>query len=324
MATMVRSSAGRMIGRRAECGGTVLTHMRRVSVVAVAAIVVLAITDQAAAWGPATHVRLAADVLSHVSLLPAAVAALIIRNRRAFFYGNVATDTVFAKKMSRIKQICHHWATGFDILESATTDEGRAFGYGYIAHLAADTVAHNKFLPRQIAVSRSTVGFGHVYWEVRADSLVEARHWRRLQSVLRGDYAEPPELLRARLIDTLLSFKANQAVFKRMNLLASERAWRRSVEFWSQLSRHDLSPAVVADYHAESIERNTDVKKLGRRSPVLHEDPNGNAALSYAKAQRKQLRQLKRAGIPHRHIIEEAAAGHAPTPRRVLVTAQPS
>ncbi len=283
-----------------------------------AVVLTLTLAGEAWAWGPATHIKLAADVLSHLWLLPAGVAALIARNRRAFIYGSVATDTVFAKKMSRVKQICHHWSTGFDILESAESDEGKAFGYGYIAHLAADTIAHNKFLPRQMAVSRSTISFGHVYWEIRADSIIETRHWRRLRSVLRGRYEEPQRLLRARMVDTLLSFKANQVLFKRMNLLASEMAWRRSVEFWSHISRHALDDGVLREYHAESLDRVLDVLVHGQSSPVLHEDPSGNAALGYAKAQRRQLRQLKRAHIPHYHILEEAAASHAPAPDRAL------
>jgi len=296
-----------------------LRRVRRGFVPALAAMVILSLTDHAWAWGPATHVKLAADILANLWLLPAGVAALIARNRRAFIYGSVATDTVFAKKMSRIKQICHHWSTGFGILEAAETEEGRAFGYGYVSHLAADTIAHNKFLPRQMAVSRSTIAFGHVYWEIRADTGIEARHWRRLRSSLRAHYDEPPDLLRARLVDTLLSFRANQAVFRRINLLASERTWRRSVEFWSHLSRHDLDEAVLSGYHAESIDRIADVLTHGAASSVLHEDPNGNAALGYARAQRKQLRQLKRARIPHHHVIEEAAAGHAPRPERILI-----
>jgi hypothetical protein len=56
----------------------------------------------------------------------------------------------------------------------------------------------------------------------------------------------------------------------------------------------------------------------------LHDDPNGNVALAYARAQRRQLRQLNRAGIPDSEIIREAAAGHAPTRRgyRELVFAE--
>jgi hypothetical protein len=282
-------------------------------VLTIAAVLVLTFSADALAWGPATHVQLASDLLSNLWLLPAGLAALLARNRRFFVYGCVATDTVFAKKLSKIKQVCHHWATGFAMLDAAKTDGGRAFAYGYLAHLAADTVAHNKFLPRQMAVSRSTVSFGHLYWEFRADAGVAQPHWQELRSALRGTYPEPERLLEDRLRETLLSFRANRILFKRMNLLCCERGWRKSVQFWSRLSRFTLNDGVLGAYRTESLGRLVDVLSRGRSSAVLYEDPNGNAALSYAKAQRKQLRRMKRARMPHSHIIEEAAVGLAPS-----------
>ncbi|MCG8404569.1 MAG: zinc dependent phospholipase C family protein [Phycisphaerales bacterium] len=283
-----------------------------------ACIVLLSSASDVWAWGPTTHIKLASDLLSHLSLLPAAIAALITTHRRHFLYGNVATDTVLAKKMSKVKQVCHRWATGFSLLDSARTNKGRAFAYGYLAHLAADTVAHNKFLPRQMAVSRSTISFGHFYWEVRSDARIDQQHWRSLRKLVRGSYPEPEKLLESHLRATLLSFKTNRVIFKQMNLLASEKAWRRSVEFWARISRYELDDQVLRDYHEESLGRILDVLTNERASGVLHEDPNGNAALGYAKAQRKQLRQLKRARIPDAQVIREAAAGHAPMPSRAL------
>lgn len=281
-------------------------------IAAVGAWIVLTSGHDALAWGPATHISLASDLLSNLSLLPAGIAALIAAHRRFFVYGNVATDTVFAKKLTKIKQICHHWSTGFGFLDAAESDEGKAFAYGYLAHLAADTVAHNKFLPRQMAVSRSTITFGHLYWEIRADALIERPHWVELRKSLSGKYAEPEHLMRDRLRETLLSYKTNRILFKQMNLLASELAWRRSVDCWAKISRYDLDRRMLDDYRSEALDRVMDVFEHGRASPVLFEDPNGNAALSLAKAQRRQLRQMKRARLPHAHIIREAANGHAP------------
>jgi hypothetical protein len=284
-----------------------------------AIVIVLTFASSALAWGPATHVNLASDLLANLWLLPTSIAALLARHRRYFTYGNVATDTVLAKKMSRVKQVCHRWSTGFSLLDTAQTDEGKAFAYGYLAHLAADTVAHNKFLPRQMAVSRSTISFGHLYWEIRADAMIERTHWLALRKALRGTYAEPEQLLQSHLSQTLLSFRTNRFIFKRMNLMASERSWRRSVEFWSRLSRFSLDEDLLRQYRAESLERIVDVFQNGTSSSVLHEDPNGNAVLSCAKAQRRQIRQMKRAGIPHAHVIAEAASGHAPTVKAMFV-----
>lgn len=283
------------------------------AVALLAALVVLVLNRDAWAWGPATHVKLASDLLLNLWLLPAAIAGLLAKHRRYFVYGSVATDTVLAKKMSKIKQVCHQWSTGFSLLEAAGSDEGKAFAYGYLAHLAADTVAHNKFLPRQMAVSRSTISFGHLYWEIRADMPVGKDNWRELRISLRGVYPEPEQLLESHLRSTLLSFRTNRFLFKRMNLLASEQAWRKSVDFWSRLSRFRLDEELLTMYHAESLGRVVDVLTLGASSTVLHEDPNGNLALGYAKAQRRQLRQMKRAHMPHEHVILEAAEGHAPS-----------
>lgn len=288
-------------------------------VLILSSLLVFGLAGDAWAWGPATHVKLASDLLNNLWLLPAGLATLLSRHRRYFIYGNVATDTVLAKKMSRVKQVCHQWSTGFSLLDAAETEAGKAFAYGYLAHLAADTVAHNKFLPRQMAVSRSTVTFGHVYWEIRADSLMERPCWQELRRALRGKYVEPERLLKGHLRETLLPFRTNRVIFKRMNLLTSLRAWQRSVEFWSRLSRFQLDAAIVKSFHDESLARIVDVLAHGRESSVLHEDPNGNSALAYAKAQRKQLRQMKRAGIPHGHVIREATAGHAPAARRTAI-----
>lgn len=294
--------------------GVIVGRMPVRIVLVLAAIVFLTFSANALAWGPATHVQLASDLLSNLWLLPAGVAALIARNRRFFIYGCVATDTVFAKKLSKIKQVCHHWDTGFSMLDAARTDGGRAFGYGYLAHLAADTVAHNKYLPRQVAVSRSTVSFGHIYWEFRADATIPQPHWQELRAALRGTYPEPEQLLEDRLRETLLSFRANRILFKQMNLLCCERGWRKSVQFWSRLSRFNLDTRVLGAYRTESLDRIVDVLSRGSSSAMLYEDPNGNAALGLAKVQRKHLRRMKRARMPHAHIIEETAAGLAPAP----------
>jgi hypothetical protein len=285
---------------------------QRRALAALAGLIVLVFASDAWAWGPATHVKLASDLLANLWLLPAALGGLIAKHRKYFVYGNVATDTVFAKKMSKTKQVCHQWSTGMSLLEKADSDAGRAFAFGYLAHLAADTVAHNKFLPRQMAVSRSTISFGHLYWEIRADATIERPYWNELRSALRGQYPEPEVLLEAHLRSTLLSYRANRYLFKRMNLLASERAWRKSVDFWSRLSRFRMEGELLSMYQAESLSRIVDVLRHGSSSHVLHEDPNGNLALAYARAQRRQLRQMKRARLPHEHIIIEAAAGHAP------------
>lgn len=282
-------------------------------VVGLGAVVVLMAAPSAWAWGPATHIKLAGDILNQLHLLPVAVAALLARHRKDFLFGNIAADVVLAKRLSRVKQICHHWNTGLAILDDAQTDCGRAFALGYLSHLAADTVAHGKFIPRQMAMSRSTLLFGHLYWEMRADAMVGPRAWRQLRALLQEVFSEHEVSLHARLTDTFLPFVMNWQLFYRMNRFMSQALWRRTMYRWSNVSRWYLPEQLMREYRAECIERMRDVLSHERESAVLHDDPNGNAALSHARLRRRQFRQMSRAGLIAPHILYEAAAGHAPT-----------
>ncbi len=264
------------------------------------------------AWGPATHTKLAGDLLGHLSVLPAAIAALLARHRRDYLFGNIAADMVIAKRLSRIKQFCHHWQTGLTILEDSSTDTGRAFALGYLSHLAADTVAHNKFIPRQMALTKSTLAFGHLYWELRADSTIGPYHWEQLRQVLKGVFAEHEAQLQLQLTDTFLPFSVNWRMFYRLNRFMSRRLWRRAMDRVYGMSRWHLSDQLMREYRSECLQRMIDVVSHPQDAEALHEDPNGNVALAYSRARRRQLRQMARNGLIAPHILYEAAVSHAP------------
>src|SRR5207245_674454 len=86
-----------------------------------------------------------------------------------FLYGNIAADTSMAKKYAPVGRHCHAWHVGQEIFDLAPSDPLRAFGLGYLSHLAADTIAHNFFVPRQLVLTSSTVALGHSYWESRVE-----------------------------------------------------------------------------------------------------------------------------------------------------------
>ena len=121
------------------------------------------------AWGPGAHVALGEGVLASLYLLPPAVRAIIESHPVQFLYGSIAADISFAKKYVPEGRHCHHWHVGEEILAAADSPELAAVGYGYLAHLAADTVAHNLFIPRQLLVTSTTQAVGHTYWEHRMD-----------------------------------------------------------------------------------------------------------------------------------------------------------
>ena len=214
---------------------------RRLSIALCSVGFVLGLTEEVLAWGPAMHIGLARSIFGELGLLPAALAALLARNQLAYIYGTIAADVVFAKRWSRIKQFCHHWSTAFRLLESSEPESDRAFAYGYLSHLAADTVAHGKYVPRQVVLSGCTVNFGHLYWELRADNAQGDDTWAELHRILRCDHSVHHHALAVQMKDTFLPYELNRVLFQRMNFLAANRRFRGTVDWGARMSRSPLS-----------------------------------------------------------------------------------
>src|SRR5690606_41410725 len=119
-----------------------------------------------------------------------AVAALLAAYPRDYLYGSVAADISLAKKYVPEGRHCHHWHIGEEIYEAADTDRLKAVGLGYLSHLAADTIAHHFFVPRQLPVTSSRKGLGHSYWEHRMDQQLGERNPRHARHVV-TDHAHP-------------------------------------------------------------------------------------------------------------------------------------
>ncbi|MGC8769130.1 zinc dependent phospholipase C family protein [Calditerrivibrio sp.] len=105
------------------------------------------------AWGPETHIKIAFEILNTTNFS-------LIKSYQAFFLaGNIFPDLFnLFKDISRFKKSLptHSWNTVSRIFDAATLDSERAFAYGYSAHLAADIIAHNQFVPQQtLLVSKS-------------------------------------------------------------------------------------------------------------------------------------------------------------------------
>jgi len=296
---------------------------RFVPAVAAAVVYMLFDTEAALAWGPATHVRLACDLLLGVDALPAGLAALLSKFAVDFIYGNIAADVVFVKRLSEVKQFCHHWTSGFDLLEAAQDDPGRAFAYGYLAHLACDTVAHNKFVPRQVTVTGTTRSFGHFYWELRADAGVEPLYWRRLRQTICARFPEHDELMSRQLDRGFLPFRINRRLFNRVNRLHSERWWYQTVRMWDRVTRWELSGQLLRHYRQEAVDCALDVLNQGRDCSLLHVDPSGNLALRYTKDARRYLRRMRRAGLLLPHVMAEMTHPHEPNGSTGPLAGQP-
>ena len=79
-----------------------------------------------------------------------------------FLYGSLAADIVVGKNMARYLYHCHNWRVGFNVFKQAKPG-AEQFSLGFLAHLAADTVAHNYFVPYKTVASFHKTNTRHAY-----------------------------------------------------------------------------------------------------------------------------------------------------------------
>jgi hypothetical protein len=258
----------------------------------VAALLVLMVTPTDAwAWTPGTHVFLGDAVLRHLSLVPSSVAELLTAYPADFLYGSIAADTSIAKKYAEVGRHCHSWHVGLEIHDDAESPALRAFALGYLSHLAADVVAHNFFVPRQLAVTSSTAALGHSYWESRIDTHI-GEHWpRRARELLRLDHSLADQHLDRILSPTLFGTPTNRRIFRGMVYVTDTDSWQRIFQLVSENSRWDLGDADVGRYLARAFDYIIDLLNRWDGSEPLGFDPSGDAPLKAAKQVRRQARR---------------------------------
>jgi len=259
----------------------------RIARIAVLAWAWLAVPDPVAAWGPGTHIALGHLLLGASHLLPAAVAALLDRYPIDFLYGSIAADISLAKKYAPEGRHCHHWHVGEEIHHEADTDALRAMSLGYLAHLAADTVAHNFYVPRQLLFTTTTAGIGHTYWEHRMDVHVGDQHMREARRVLvEHDHSRADELMDRVLASTLFSFRTNRIFFRGMISASADQRWIRIFDQIMKRSRYDVTDELVERYMSLSFDSIVDYLTERSESAPAALDPIGDERLHLAASLR--------------------------------------
>jgi hypothetical protein len=243
------------------------------------------------AWTPGTHILLGEAVLRSAAVLPPAIAALLRAHPHDFLYGSIAADTSIAKKYAKFGRHCHSWHVGLEILDEARDEPVRAFGYGYLAHLAADAVAHNYFVPHQLAVTTSTSALGHSYWESRFETHIGDTFPRRAHEIVLLDHARSDEHLDRILSPTIFSTPTNRRIFRGMVYVTDTESWQRIFTVMAENSRWDLEEAEVSRYLARSFDFVMDFLARDAASEAYALDPSGDRALRVAKQVRRAARR---------------------------------
>src|SRR3954462_2975954 len=290
-------------GRQNGGGGGGGGGARRVGPCLLAALFAIVFVPAVAhAWTPGTHVYLGDAVMRSLAVLPPAIAALLREFPHDFLYGSIAADTSIAKKYVPVGRHCHSWNVGMEIYDGAKDEALRAFGLGYLSHLAADSVAHNYFVPKQLAITSSTSGLGHSYWESRFETHLGTECARKARELILIDHSHSDGLLDRVLSPTIFSTATNRRIFRGMVIVADNEGWQRIFQMMKEKSRWDLGDDEVGRYLARSFDFIMDLLIRIENAEPFQLDPSGDEALRMAKRVRRKI--LREGNEPRLH--EEA------------------
>lgn len=273
------------------------------------------------AWGPGTHLEFEARVFRRRrNHLPADIARLIEQERDAWQYGHIAADIINFKAVGGPYSHCHRWGIVADMQRLATSDFQRAFTYGYLAHLAADTIAHNHFVPYHLARFARTKGMGHLYWEMNADRFVPEERWDVVSQLKRLDgLAELDQLVNQTVPRKALSLTTNKVIFNHVLLVSERRQWRVGVERLHPRGGLELKRGFLERFRDAAVERIEVALQhdgVARMEPL---DANGKEAQQRALTVGRTLMDRlspRRANAERELVAQGFLTGMGPPPAR--------
>jgi enoyl-CoA hydratase/carnithine racemase len=260
--------------------------------IALATILLLLAPSEALAWGIGVHLQIGSHLLGNLSELPPALQALLSAHPHDFLYGCISADITLGKKFTHYLQHCHSWRLGKKVLTAAETDAQKACAYGYLAHLAADTVAHSYFVPFKMARTFNTALLKHTYWEMRVESGVPPETWALARTIARKDFPRNDAMLRRVLSDTIFSFGTNKRLFNSLLLLTRLQQWQKMLRSFSTASKWSLDEKDREEYLALAGAASQGVLAGMEQSPFWRADPTGERAINAARMIRKNLNLL--------------------------------
>jgi hypothetical protein len=272
---------------------------------AAATLVILAWPSDAFAWGPLAHLSFSAQALQSLSVVQSPIRALLEDFGNEFLYGSLAADIVVGKNMARYLYHCHNWRVGFNVFRQARPGAEQAFALGFLAHLSADTVAHNYYVPFKTVASFHKASTRHAYWELRYDQRQDRGLSRLARAVsTRSIRGHDHFLERALGGASVLPFGVSKQLFR--SLLASARISRfhHVSRFALAPERHlVLEPDLVTETNDMSLAAILGLLDEGERCQAARADATGGRNIKLAGDLRKQLQERT-----HRHVITQRDA----------------
>lgn len=245
--------------------------------------------EEAWAWGPGVHMVISNWALQNLAVLPMEVAGSIMNFPGQFIYGCLSAD-IFIGKGSKPKQgHSHNWETGFALVRKSHTVRRTAYAWGYVSHLAADTVAHNVYVPCSFQKAPGLGRLAHVYLEMQADRLQrwDSRDALRVFSEKPSKAAE--RMLRTTMGQSSLSFWLKKNLYLSSIALGGRQTWKHSLALLDSLFPEERRKAELQRLLTISTRAVLDVLAKGRESKVCTLDPIGAEAILQAELQGKKF-----------------------------------
>jgi len=231
-------------------------------------IAFMCIPAAAFAWGPLTHIYLGNELFSLSPLLPAGLFEIIRRHRKDFLYGNLMADIIIGKKYLPDSKSSHSWEVAFSLMKAAKTDQQKSFVYGYLSHLAADTVAHNVY-----TVDKKNLG--HTVMEMKADSIIDKKYWLQAMAIDRQTQSRNDMFLEHSLDRFMFSFKTNKRIFKGMVVLSVFNRQRIGDFIDRNLVTSLPDREAIEQLHQDSLDNIIDLFRNWKESEVVKVSPSG-------------------------------------------------
>jgi len=234
------------------------------------------------AWGPATHISLGLDLLNNFrNIVP--LASAIASYPYDFLYGTISADVIFWKNRMSYAKHCHNWQLAFSLLKKAGNKAQHSFVWGYILHLAGDTVAHNLYVPEMVLKTYPGKKRHHILWEISFERMIDksVRDVIRIipDNIDRGN----DDILENNLNRPFFSFRTNKRIFSSIMLLQRIARWNKRYRYF----RNGLNVSEFNYYYNLSLNAMMSVLKMKEKSPVVESDPTGRHILKLSSNLRK-------------------------------------
>lgn len=194
------------------------------------------------------------------------------------------------KKFLFFAKMVHNWKVGFSLKEKADSEANLAFALGYLAHLAADTISHNEFVPHKLIEHYDLYGKGHIFFEARFDALLPDKKVHKLsREIVKCGSEHNDPFLEKNLARTIFSFKTNSKIYRGILTMHRNNGIQLYRRFMAK-SKNQIGENEVQFYLNKSLSAVGDVMQKDSRSNFCLSDPHGKRALKKAIALRAKLR----------------------------------